>query len=71
MVERRTSLHSEMMQEAQKYCQKNGIRVFQSVIPRSIRTAAAVAYDGKPTVWSDPTNPLVQAYFELMDEAII
>ena len=69
MVDARTTLASEVMQEIRRFYQPKGIRVFESVIPRSVRFAAAPAYQGKPAVLVDPHNPLVKAYYDLFEEA--
>lgn len=70
MVDTRTTLHTEMMQEAQKYCYEKNIKIFDTVIPKSIRFAAATAYKGEPAVWSDASNSIVSAYYELTQEVI-
>jgi chromosome partitioning protein len=70
MVDSRTNLHTEMMQKARKYCDAKKIKVFDTVINRSIRFASASAYDGKPAVWADTSNYIVTAYFELLDEIL-
>ena len=44
------------------------LRVFETVIPRSIRFAAAPAYQQLPAVLTDAQNPLVAAYFRLYEE---
>ncbi len=69
MVDSRTTLASEVMQEIRRFYQPRGIRVFASVIPRSVRFAAAPAYQGKPAVLVDAHNPFVQAYYDLFEEA--
>ena len=68
MVDSRTTLHSEMLQQARKYCIEQGIPMFETIIPKSIRFANSTAYEGKPATWTDSNNPIVKAYFELMDE---
>jgi chromosome partitioning protein len=68
LVDSRTTLHSEVLQQCRQFCIENNVRVFDTVIPRSIRFASSVAYDGKPATLTDRKNPLVQAYFELTEE---
>ncbi|MFZ0447305.1 MAG: ParA family protein [Bacillus sp. (in: firmicutes)] len=68
MVDSRTTLHSEMLQQARKYCLEKGIYMFETIIPKSIRFANSTAYKGKPATWTDSNNPIVKAYFELMEE---
>lgn len=68
MVESRTTLHTQMMQDARKYCHRKGIKLFETMIPKTIRYANAVAYHGKPAILIEHSSPLVTAYFELMEE---
>jgi chromosome partitioning protein len=68
LVDQRTILHSEVLQQCRRYCLENGIRMFETVIPRSVRFAASVAYERKPATLTDAKNPLVQAYFDLLQE---
>lgn len=70
MVDQRTSLHREMMEQARDYCERNRIQFFDTLIPRSIRFASATAYARKPAVWVDKNNRLVDAYRKLLDEVI-
>lgn len=70
MVDQRTSLHREMMGQARDFCQRNGIRLFDTLIPRSIRFASATAYERKPAVWTDKNHPVVDAYRELLNEVM-
>lgn len=70
MFDGRTTLHHQMMDDAKKYCSANGIRLFQTVIPRSIRFPNATAYEKKPAVLVDRSNPLVNAYNALMLEVL-
>ncbi|NRD81135.1 ParA family protein [Bacillus sp. BRMEA1] len=68
LVDQRTTLHSEVLQQCRRYCLENDIRMFETVIPRSVRFAASVAYERKPATLTDSKNPLVQAYFDLLKE---
>jgi chromosome partitioning protein len=68
LVDSRTTLHSQVLQQCRAYCIENGIRMFETVIPRSVRFAASVAYDRKPATLSDPKHPLVQSYSGLLQE---
>lgn len=70
LVDTRTVLHSEMLAQARIYCVENGLHIYQTIIPRTVRFAAATAYEGKPAVLSDSSNPLVATYFELMQEVL-
>jgi chromosome partitioning protein len=68
LVDSRTTLHSEVLQQCRQFCIENDVHVFDTVIPRSIRFASSVAYEGKPATLTDKRNALVQAYFELTEE---
>lgn len=70
MFDSRTTLHHQMMEEAARYCAKKGIRLFKTVIPRSIRFPNATAYEKKPAVLVDRSNPLVNAYSALLLEVL-
>jgi chromosome partitioning protein len=70
MFDNRTNLHHEMMAEAKKYCQMNGIRLFDTVIPRSIRFASAFAYERKPATLVDRSHYLVAYYESLYAELV-
>lgn len=68
LVDQRTTLHSEVLQQCRRFCAENGIRMFETVIPRSVRFAASVAYERKPATLTDSKNSLVKAYFNLLQE---
>lgn len=60
-VESGTSLHSEMLQEARKYCNQSGIYMYETIIPKSIAFAKAVAYSNLPAILSSESkNKLVK-----------
>lgn len=70
LVDQRTTLHTQVLQECRKYCYEQGIHVFDTVIPRSIRFASSVSYDRKPATLVDKKHPIVKAYYELLEEVI-
>lgn len=73
MVDPRTKLHKEMMWQAKKYCKSNNIRLFDTLIPRSIQFANATAYEQKPVVLMDkkhPVHPVISAYQSLLNEVV-
>jgi chromosome partitioning protein len=70
MYDIRTTLHREMMNEVRSYCASTGLKLFETIIPRSIRFSAAVAYDRKPAVMVDRSNRMVNAYRNLYEEVI-
>jgi len=68
LVDSRTSLHSEMITMLRRLCIEQDITCFDTVIPRSVRFASAVAYKGLPATLTDSKQPLVAAYVDLLDE---
>lgn len=70
MVDSRTSLHSELLQQARAYCAGQGINMYDTIIPKSIRFANATAFDGKPATWTDANNNIVKSYYELLKEVL-
>lgn len=68
LVDQRTTLHSQVLQKCRKFCDKTGIHMFETIIPRSVRFASSVAYERKPATLTDYKNPLVSAYFDLLEE---
>lgn len=68
LVDKRTYLHSQVLQECRAYCITNGIKLFDTIIPRTVRFASSVAMDGLPATLTDSNNPLVASYFELAKE---
>lgn len=68
MVNSRTIIHSEMLQQARAMCHKYNIKCYETVIPQSIRQANATAYEGVPVVWSKHGGNMAIAYQELLEE---
>lgn len=68
LVDQRTNLHSVVLQECKKYCYHNEITMFDTVIPRSVRFASSIAYEGLPATLTQKNNRLVSSYFELIKE---
>jgi chromosome partitioning protein len=68
LVDQRTTLHSEILQECRRFCLEQNIHMFDTVIPRSVRFASSVAYDRKPATLTDKNNAIVASYFELLKE---
>jgi chromosome partitioning protein len=71
MVDRKTNLHNEMLQQARRYCLENDLTMYETIIPKSIRFANSTAYEGNPATLTDYNNPMVSAYFELMNEVFL
>lgn len=70
MVDSRTILHSELLKQARQYCDKKGINMYDTVIPKSIRFANATAFDGQPATLTDSNNAIVKSYYELLNEVM-
>jgi chromosome partitioning protein len=68
LVDSRTTLHSQVLQECRRFCYENDIRMFETVIPRSVRFAASVAYERLPATLTEKNNPLVASYSDLLKE---
>lgn len=68
MINSRTRIHKEILQQAKDYCDSNDLTLYENYIPASIRFSNAQAYDGKPATMVDFKNDVVQSYFELVDE---
>ncbi len=71
LVDSRTTLHTEVLQECRKFAHKSNIKVFDTVIPRSVRFANSVAFERKPATLTEGTkHPLVKSYWNLYEEVI-
>jgi chromosome partitioning protein len=68
MVDMRTSLHAEIMEQTRKFCRKNHIPLMDTIIPKSIRYAASISHKKKPVTISQPKHDVSLYYYELVDE---
>ncbi|HGO9422662.1 TPA: ParA family protein [Bacillus cereus] len=69
LVDSRTTLHSEVLQECRKFCYQKEIKMFETIIPKSVRFANAVAYEKKPaTLVESKANALINSYYNLYEE---
>lgn len=68
MVDQRTVLHSDIIQKARAYCYENNIPMFNTVIPRKIRYASSIAYEGIPAVLSGKDTDIKENYNQLRQE---
>jgi len=69
LVDSRTTLHSQVLQECRKYCFQNDVKMFDTLIPKSVRFANAVAYEKLPATLVDSrANNLINAYYDLYEE---
>ncbi|MCY8636611.1 ParA family protein [Bacillus sp. S17B2] len=70
LVDSRTNVHTEVLQECRRYCYEKGIHMFDTVIPKSIRSANSVAYEKLPAVLVEKSsNRLIDSYYSLFEEA--
>lgn len=70
LVDSRTVLHAQVMQECRRYCDKNGIYMFEAVIPRTVRFASSIAYNRLPSTLADPKQQSSRVYFDIYKEWI-
>ncbi|UNY48909.1 chromosome (plasmid) partitioning protein [Bacillus phage FADO] len=70
MVDKRTTLHGVMLEQAREYCANNDIKFFNTIIPKSIVFANAVAYSDRPAVWESKNSKAVSSYFKIGEEII-
>lgn len=68
MVNKNTTLHSEVLQQCRQFARSNNITFFDTYIPQSIRFASAIAYAKVPAVLTELDHKLVYTYFELLEE---
>lgn len=48
LVDKRTTLHKDILKQCQEFCAEEQIKVFKTVIPRSIIFPSSIAYDQAP-----------------------
>jgi len=70
LVDMRTSLHSEIMATARRFCQDNNIPMMDTIIPKSIRYASSIAYHESPATLALPSHKVSECYFELVEEVL-
>ena len=68
LVDNRTILHSQVIEECRKFCFNNNIKMFDNVITKSVRFASSVAYNKLPATLTDKKHPVVQNYYQLYEE---
>lgn len=68
LVDMRTSLHCEIMEDTRHFCRNEGIPILDNIIPKSIRFAASITYEGLPATIVNPTHKAVEHYFDLLNE---
>lgn len=68
LYDSRTNLHSDVLQDVRKYGVENGVRVFDNVIPKSVRYASAVAYSELPLTLDEPKHKAAKVYDNIVKE---
>jgi chromosome partitioning protein len=67
-VDKRTNLHSVMIQTAIQFCMGEKINFSKVIIPHSIKSANAIAFEGIPGTLLESKNDIVTSYLELWEE---
>ena len=65
-----TKVHSDVVLGVMAFANARDIPFFSVMIPNTIRFASATAYHGVPATLSKKQNPLIDTYFDLLDEMI-
>ena len=68
LVNKRTTLHKNVMMMCRDYVMANGFRFFKTNIPLSVQFASAVAFEEKPMTIAQPGSEHAAFYFELVEE---
>lgn len=55
LVDKRTTLHKDVLQECREFCESQGVRMLDTVIPKMIRFAASVHYHDRPASLQEET----------------
>lgn len=72
LVQKGTNLHANILDDLGKYCFENGIRKFETYIPRSIRYPKSIAEEEYPTVLTNKENikDIKANYYDLVKEIL-
>lgn len=69
LVNMNTNLHTDIIQETNKYAAENSLFVFETVIPRTVQFANSVAYDKLPaTLLKQNKRDKAQLFFDVWNE---
>lgn len=68
LVDLRTTLHTEILEECRKFCYQNDLPMLDVIIPKTIRYATSVAYNRLPATLVEKKTELVKAYYDLERE---
>ena len=67
-VDKRTNLHSMMLQTARQFCMGDKIDMLSTIIPHSVKSANAIAFEGVPGTLIENKNEIVTSYLQLWEE---
>lgn len=70
LYDRTTILHAEVLQECRKFCLQNDIKVFETIIPKSIKFAKAIAYQQTPATLLKKKDKVIDLYTDLVHELL-
>ncbi|PGK52463.1 chromosome partitioning protein ParA [Priestia megaterium] len=72
MVDKRTIVHANFLEQARLYCKQAGVKVMRTTIPKSTVFPKAVAYEHKPAVYntSKGKKHAAASYYDLMEEIL-
>lgn len=68
LVDLRTNLHVQIMEECRKYCYNYNVPMMDTVVPKTIRYASSIAYSQKPLTLTEKENDVTKAYYDLERE---
>lgn len=68
IVKARTNLHTDVIQNTNKFAEENGINVFNTEIPNTIQFANAVAYNKVPATLAPKKYDKAKLFFDLWKE---
>lgn len=68
LYDRTTVLHEEILQECRQFCLQNDIKVFETIIPKSIKFAKSIAYEKKPAIFNKKKDKVVDLFIDLANE---
>lgn len=55
LVDKRTTLHSAVLQECRKFCDKHNVRMLDAIVPKTVRFATSVHFLDRPASLTEET----------------
>lgn len=68
MIDSRTILHKQIMEQAQAYADSVGLKIFENTIPKSIRYSNSIAFENRPSSMADNYKTVEKPYYKLKGE---